>query len=397
MSYRNRWMIVAAVMVLVLSSGWLPQPTQARSVATPGVTKSAILIGTSVPESGPAASYGLTAGGAKAYFAYVNAHGGIYGRKLTLIALDDGYNPARTLANVKRLVLLNKVFALLGVVGTANNLTVLPFLTQQGVPSVAALSGSSLLRQPFHKYLFPLIVTYTREGRVLTDYAVHALHARRIALLYQNDAFGQEGLTAARVRARKDGAAFVAAAPYKVTDADLSPQVLTLQRSRADAVIFFAIPSIVERFISTAAKVGFHPALLSSSVADDATMLALLGPAGEGIYFDLWTPPLTAPTPQVALFRSIVAKYGDPVTAPPNLITESGMAGAQVLVEGLRRAGPNPTRAGLITALEALRHWNGGLAFDVTYTPTEHSGALGIRMVRSHHGTFVPVAGPESR
>jgi ABC-type branched-subunit amino acid transport system substrate-binding protein len=361
------------------------------------VTKNAILIGTSLPESGPAASYGLTGGGAKAYFAYINAHGGIYGRKLTLIALDDGYDPARTLANVKRLVLLNKVFALLGVVGTANNLTVLPFLTQQGVPSVAALSGSSLLRQPFHKYLFPLIVTYTMEGRVLTDYAVHALHARRIALLYQNDAFGQEGLTAARVRARKDGAAVVAAASYKVTDADLSPQVLTLQRSGAEAVIFFAIPSIVERFVSTAAKVGFHPALLSSSVADDATMLAQLGPAGEGIYFDLWTPPLTAPTPQVALFRSIVAKYGDPVTAPPNLITESGMAGAQVLVEGLRRAGPSPTRAGLITALEALRHWNGGLAFDVTYTPTAHSGALGTQMVRSHHGAFVPVAGPGSR
>jgi branched-chain amino acid transport system substrate-binding protein len=393
----NRWLVLAAAMLLVLSSGWLPQRKPARSVATPGVTKSAILIGDSLPESGPAASYGLTGGGAKAYFAYINAHGGIYGRKLTLIALDDGYDPARTLANVKRLVLLNHVFALLGVVGTANNLTVLPFLTQQGVPSVAALSGSSLLRQPFHKYLFPLIVTYTAEGRFLTDYAVHALHARRIALLYQNDAFGQEGLTAARVRARKDGAALVAAAPYKVTDSDLSPQVLTLQRSGADAVIFFAIPSIVARFVSTAAKVGFHPALLSSSVADDATMLALLGPAGEGIYFDLWTPPSTAPTPQAALFRSIVARYGDPVTAPPNLITESGMAGAQVLVEALRRAGPSPTRAGLITALERLRHWNGGLAFDVTYTPTEHSGALGIHMVRSHHGTFVPVAGPASR
>jgi len=393
----NRWLVLAAAMLLVLSSGWLPQRKPARSVATPGVTKSAILIGDSLPESGPAASYGLTGGGAKAYFAYVNAHGGIYGRKLTLIALDDGYDPARTLANVKRLVLLNHVFALLGVVGTANNLTVLPFLTQQGVPSVAALSGSSLLRQPFHKYLFPLIVTYTVEGRFLTDYAVHALHAKRIALLYQDDAFGQEGLTAAKVRAPKDGAALVAAAPYKVTDSDLSPQVLRLQHSGADAVIFFAIPSIVARFVSTAAKVGFHPALLSSSVADDATMLALLGPAGEGIYFDLWTPPPTAATAQGALFRSIVAKYGNPVTAPPNLITESGMAGAQVLVQALRRAGPSPTRAGLITALEALRHWNGGLAFDVTYTPTEHSGALGIRMVRSHHGTFVPVAGPASR
>jgi ABC-type branched-subunit amino acid transport system substrate-binding protein len=390
-------MVLAAVMLLVLSSAWLPQPTQARSVATPGVTKSAIVIGTSLPESGPAASYGVIAGGAKAYFAYINAHGGINGRKLTLIALDDGYDPARTLTNVKRLVLLNHVFALLDVVGTANNLTVLPFLTQQEVPSVAALSGSSLLRQPFHKYLFPLIVTYTEEGRVLTDYAVHALHARRIGLLYQDDAFGQEGLTAAKERASKDGAALVAAAPYKVTDSDLSPQVLTLQRSGADAVIFFAIPSIVARFISTAEKVGFHPALLSSSVANDAAMLALLGPAGEGIYFDLWTAPPTAPTPQAALFRSIVARYGNRVTAPPNLVTEAGVAGAQVLVEGLRRAGPSPTRAGLITALETLRHWNAGLAFDVTYTPTAHSGALGIRMVRSHHGTFVPVTGSGSR
>src|SRR4051812_45135922 len=118
----NRYLAVVAILVLV-GGGWAgPARTAARGLAEPGVTSNEILIGTSLPKSGPAGAYGAVAGGAQAYFKSVNAHGGVYGRKLTLKVYDDGYDPARTLANVKRLVQANNVFALLGVLGTDNNL-----------------------------------------------------------------------------------------------------------------------------------------------------------------------------------------------------------------------------------------------------------------------------------
>ena len=388
---RLRPSVMILVTALLLSAGvggGMAPSTQARSVGDPGVSAHEISIGASLPESGPAGAYGAVAGGIQAYFKYVNARGGVAGRKLTLRVYDDGYEPARTLANVKRLVQVNKVFALLSVLGTDNNLAALPFITQQGVPLVFPATGSSRLAQPTHKYVFPLQASYSLEGKALADYATKTLRAKRLAVFYQNDDFGKEGLAAVTQRAAKNGATVVASASYELSDNDLSAQVLTLQRSGADAVIIFAVPQPAATFIGTAAKVGFKAPMLSSSIAADTAVLGLLGPAGEGVYFGAWLPLPTSKDPQAVLYRSVIGKYGDPVTAPFGEFTEVGMAGAQVLVEGLRRAGPNPTREGLIKALETVRAWNGSLVPKLTYTPTDHTGARGIYIARAHAGNF---------
>lgn len=369
--------------------------TNARAAAIPGVTASQILVGTSLPLSGPAGAYGIIANGIQAYFSYVNAHGGVYGRKLTLNVLDDGYDPLRTQINVKRLVLSNNVFALLGVLGTANNLAALKFITQQQVPLVYPATGSSLMAKPFHKYLFPLQVTYTVEGKVLTDYAVKTLHAKKIGVFYQNDSFGKEGLDAVTARAKSDGVTVTAAESYQVTDTDFSAQAQKLQQAGVDAVIVFAVPSPAATFIGTAAKIGLHAAMLSSSIASDPGVIKALGPAGEGVFFAAYSPLPTSPDPKAVFYRSVMSKYGDTATAPLGEFTEAGVGAAEVFVEGLRRAGKNLTRPGFISALETLRKYNGSIFPNVTYTSTDHSGVQGAYVLRAHNGGLVVASGYE--
>jgi len=383
---------VAAASLLTLTA--IPSLGHARAqavAATPGVTATSITFGTSLPESGPAGVYNVIAGGEQAYFSYVNAHGGVFGRKISLKVLDDGYDPARTVSNVQRLVLADNVFGLIGVLGTANNLASLPFITKQGVPLVYPATGSSLMAQPFHKDLFPLQVTYTTEGKVLTDYAVKTLHAKNIGVFYQNDDFGKEGLAAVTSQAKKDGATMADAEPYQVTDLSFKAQALRLQN--VDAVIIFAIPTPAATFIGTAATAGLKAKLLSSSIAEDPVVLKGLKSAGEGVYFDDYAPLPTADDPQATMYRSVLKQYGDPVTAPIGAFTEAGYGAAQVAVEGLRRAGKNLTRAGFISALETLRNWRGSVLPRVTFTSSSHAASPGAYVLVDHNAALTPVSG----
>ncbi len=382
-------LLTAAALVLPA----VPRPQSARAIGAsdPGVSSSAILVGASLPESGPAAAYGVIGTAEQAYFNYVNAHGGVFGRKLTLLIQDDGYDPSRTLVNVKNLVLSRNVFALLSVLGTANNEAALPFITRQRVPLVYPATGSSLMAKPFHRYLFPIQVTYTVEGKVLTDYAVQHLHAKRIGVFYQNDDFGAEGLAAVNARAKQDGASVVDSEPYQLTDTDLSPQALKLKAAKVDTVIIFAIPSPAATFIGTAARVGLRATMMSSSIAALGALLQALGPVGEGIYFTGYSPQPDSADPKAVFYRMVLKQYGDPTTTPLGVFTEAGVGAAEVFVEGLRRAGPNLTREGLIHALETFREYNGSLYPRITYTSTDHSGVRGAYIMRSHAGKFVQV------
>ncbi len=275
---------VAAAAVLTAGVIGAPPRTQASSPQTPGVTSNSILVGCSLPQSGPAGAYGVIANGTKAYFDYVNAHGGVYGRKIKYTILDDGYDPARQLTNVKNLVLNKGVFALADDLGTANNEAALPFITREGVPLVYPATGSSAMSNPFHEYLFAMQVSYTIEGKVLTDYAVKTLHAKKIGVFYQNDDFGQEGLNAVTARAKQDGASVVDAEPYELTQADLSAQALKLKSAGVDAVIMYAVPTPAITFMTTARTVGLNAKILSSDTALDPSIVKAAGPAAEGVY-----------------------------------------------------------------------------------------------------------------
>jgi len=386
---------VAAAAVLTAGVIGAPPRTQASSPQTPGVTSNSILVGCSLPQSGPAGAYGVIANGTKAYFGYVNAHGGVYGRKIKYTILDDGYDPARQLTNVKNLVLNKGVFALADDLGTANNEAALPFITREGVPLVYPATGSSAMSNPFHQYLFAMQVSYTIEGKVLTDYAVKTLHAKKIGVFYQNDDFGQEGLNAVTARAKQDGASVVDAEPYELTQADLSAQALKLKSAGVDAVIMYAVPTPAITFMTTARTVGLKAKILSSDTALDPSIVKAAGPAAEGVYFDSYADLPSANTPGGALFRSIVAKYGDPTTTPANsTFVGAGLLSGDIFVEGLKRAGKNLTRQGFISALETLHNFRPA-GSNITYTPRNHAGIRGAYMVEVKNGVLTPVSGYE--
>jgi branched-chain amino acid transport system substrate-binding protein len=388
MKRMTRLVAFVVASLLMVGVGVLPGRTFASPVQTPGVGKNSILIGTSLPLSGPAAAYGAIAYGTKAYFDYVNAHGGVYGRKVKLSILDDGYNPSRTVSNVQNLVSNQGVFALVDVLGTANNLAARPYITSHKVPLVYPASGSSLMAHPVNKYTFAIQVNYTIEGKVLTDYAVKTLHAKKIGVFYQNDDFGKEGLTAIQARATADGATVADAEPYELSQTDLSPQALKLKAAGVDAIIIFAVPGPYITFVDTLSKVGVKVPVLSSDVALAYVVIKALGPLAEGLYFDNYGVLPLANTTKSNFFRNVVTKYGDPKTAPVDTFTSVGFGAAQVLVEGLKRAGKNPTRPGLIAALQTFKKWSGSIFGPLTYTAKSHAGLNGAYILQVHNGAF---------
>ncbi len=393
MKRAKRAAAVAATGLLALGASVAPEQTRASSPAVPGVTGNSISVGSTIPLSGPAGAYGAIARGTKAYFDYINGQGGVNGRKIKYTILDDGYDPARGLNNVKNLVLNKGVFALVDDLGTANNEAAIPFITQQGVPLVYPATGSSKMAQPLKKYLFAMQVSYTIEGKVLTDYATKTLHAKKIGVFYQNDDFGQEGLSAVTARAKQDGAAVVDSESYEPADADLSAQALKLKQAGVDAVIMFAIPTPAITFMSTAPKVGLTVKLLSSDTALDPAIVRAAGPAAEGVYFDAYADLPSANSAGARLYRSVVGKYGDPTTTPLNsTFTATGVLSGEVFVEGLRRAGKNLTRQSFVKALETFRNYRPA-GSNITYTPSNHAGIEGSYMVQIKGGAIVPVSG----
>jgi branched-chain amino acid transport system substrate-binding protein len=379
-------LIVASL--LMVGIGTLPERTFASPPLTPGVTKNSILIGTSLPLSGVAAAYGAIAYGSKAYFDYVNAHGGVHGRKIHLDILDDGYDPAKTVANVKNLVSNKGVFSLVDVLGTANNLAARPFITSHKVPLVYPATGSSLMAHPVNPYTFAIQVNYTVEGKVLTDYAVKTLHAQKIGVFYQNDDFGMEGLNAIKARAAKDGATVADAEPYELTQTDLSSQALKLKAAGVDAVIIFAVPGPYITFVVTASKIGLKVPILSSDVALAYVVIHALGPLSEGLYFDNYGTLPYANTAKATFFRNVMNKYADLKLSPIDTFASVGFGAAQVLVEGLKRAGANPTRAGLVKALETFKKYNGSIFGPLTYTAKSHAGLSGAYILQVHNNDF---------
>lgn len=384
---------LAAAALVVCTGLLVPGRTQASvaaSSAVPGVTSNQILIGTSLPQSGIAAAYKVIANGEQAYIDDINAHGGVHGRKIKLMVMDDQYNPANTLANVKNLVLSQHVFALMGVLGTDNNLAIMPFITQQKVPLIFPLTGSSKVIRPLRKYIFTYEVSYTVEGTILTDYAVKKLGAKNIAVFYQNDDFGKEGLNAITAQAKVDGAAIVAADSYNLTDLNMTAQVQDAVQANADAVIMFAVPPSAALYLVSAHIARYKGRVLSTSVAADPILLKTLKGMASGLYFDAWLPDPQAKTAQMATYRSILARYAKGMNVMDPSI-EGGMAAAQVLVEGLKRAGRNLTRESLAKAMESVHNWNGGIAPNVTYSATKHDGPEGAYMAQQNNGLLIPL------
>src|SRR4051794_6295870 len=280
----KRTLIALAAAVLVVA-GCSDSGSGSSTPDTPGVTDSEIVVGTHMPLTGPAAAgYSKIAPASKAYFDYVNANGGVYGRKISYKIMDDGYNPSNTQQVVRQLVLQDKVFAILNGLGTPTHSGVLDFLKTNKVPDLFVASGSRSWNQP-DKYpgTFGFNPDYTVEGKILGTYVKENLAGKKACFLGQDDDFGQDSLAGIE----KVLGAVVAKQNYVTSNPNVGPQMGALKAAGCEVVLLATIPGFTALSIGTAAKIGFKPQFVVSNVgADPTTVGKALGAAApllEGV------------------------------------------------------------------------------------------------------------------
>ena len=335
----------------------------AAPAADPGLTSSTVLLGGTVPLTGEAAAFGSVGPGAKAYFDYVNAKGGVNGRAIEYRYYDDAYNPAQTVQLTRRLVEQDKVFAIFNSIGTANNLAIRDYLNAQKVPQLWAGDGSQSIGRSWAKYPWTMgfLMSYRGEGDVYGKTIVKSRPKARIAVLYENTELGLDMLTGLTRAIAGKGPRIVAKQAYEFTGADVSGQIGLLKASGADTLMLFATPKFFLQAIATTHRLGWRPQVYIASVSIEPTIMGIarfnapeLTKGALSIAF-VKNPndPIWAKDKAVALYRSIMRKY-DPSGKQTDVYNWYGMTVAWTMVETLRKAGKSPTRSSLLKAAQSL-------------------------------------------
>ena len=292
---------------------------RAAPVADPGVTPTSVLLGGTVPLTGEAAAFGAVGPGAKAYFDYVNARGGVNGRRIDYRYLDDAYNPAQTVQLTRRLVEQDRVFAIFNSIGTANNLAIRDYLNAQKVPQLLVGDGSQAIGGSFARYPWTMgfLQSYRGEGNVYGATLVKAKPDARVAVLYENTDLGRDMLDRPHARDRRQGAARRRQAVVRVHQRRTSRrQIALLKASGADTLMLFATPKFFINAIVATHKLGWKPRVYIASVSIEPTIMGIarfnapeLTKGALSIAF-VKNPndPIWAKDPAVALYRSIMRK-----------------------------------------------------------------------------------------
>ena len=354
----TRRVALVALAALVVATGAGAGPS-----VDPGVTSTSVLLGGTVPLTGEAAPFGAIAPGARAYFDHVNSKGGVHGRKISYVFYDDGYNPAQTVQLTRRLVEQDGVFAIFNSAGTATNLAVRDYLNAQKTPQLFVGDGSQAIGRSFARYPWTMgfLMSYRGEGDVYGKTIVASRPKARIAVLYENTELGRDMLTGLTRAIAGKGPRIVAKQSYEFTGADVSAQIASLKASKADTLMLFTTPKFFITAVSASHRLGWKPRLYIASVSIEPTIMAIarfnapeLTKGALSVAF-VKNPndPIWAKDPAVALYRSIMRKH-NPDGRPTDVYNWYGMTVAWTMVETLRKAGKNLTRAGLLRAAQSL-------------------------------------------
>jgi branched-chain amino acid transport system substrate-binding protein len=353
-----------AVLVAALAVG-LPAATAGRQDA-PGVTPTSVLIGGTVPLTGPAAAFGVVGPGAAAYFAYVNDHGGVNGRTITYKYYDDGYDPAQTVQLTRQLVQQDNVLAVFNTIGTPNALAVQPLLNQLKVPGLFAGTGATSFSSPRqYPWTMGYLPSFSAEGAIYGRTIAAAKPKAKIGVLYENSDYGDD-LTAGLRKGLAGKGKIVAALGYEATDTDVASQVSRLKAAGADTFMIFATPLFAIKAFIDMHKLGWKPRVYMGSVSIEPTVMqiatastsaAATAGANSIAFVKDPTQPRWAKDPATKLYKQIMAKY-DPGGRASDVYNFYGMAVAFTMVDVLKKAGRNLTREGLLRAATHLTEAN---------------------------------------
>ena len=394
-THRLRWqaaavMTVAAFTVAACSSGSSSSPGAASSsnssaaltASAPGITPTQITIGSHQPLTGPAApGYSEIAPASAAYFAYVNAHGGVNGRKIVYKYLDDGYNPTKTASVVRQLVLQDSAYAMFDGLGTPTHLAAISFLNAQKVPDVFVASGCTCWNdQAKYPQTFGYNLDYVREGKILGQYVKQHFAGKKVGFFYQNDEFGMDGVKG--LLDEIPASMVVSKQSYDPTNVNVGPAVAALLKLNS-------------------LKLGFNPTLVVSNVGSDPITLSGLLEAYakqggakvngnqliNGMISDGYLPTLGAPgNSWIALFKKVHDQYDPKAPLDGNVLY--GMATGYTFVQAMFKAGRNPTRADLVSAIQKGLPQGPSVA-PYAYSSSDHSGSTGAFMAVIQNGQLV--------
>jgi ABC-type branched-subunit amino acid transport system substrate-binding protein len=317
-----------------------------------GVTEDRIVLGQSVALTGPAAELGIQMrNGAKAYFDYVNANGGVHGRRIELITLDDGYEPSRTAPNTKKLIEEHKVFALFGYVGTPTSASAIPIFTGAKVPFFGPFTGAELLRQPFNRYIFNVRASYYDETDKIVE-QVASTGGRNIAVFYQNDSYGEAGLKGVEIAMAKRGLGISATGTVERNTIEVAAAVKAIHAAAPDAVVMISAYKSCAEFIRQMKKAGSGSTFYNVSFVGAKALADELGKDGVGVAISQVVPfPWGLSVPVVKEYQQLSAKAG---FKDYNFSAVEGFVAAKLLVEGLKRSGRDLNREKFIATLERM-------------------------------------------
>jgi ABC-type branched-subunit amino acid transport system substrate-binding protein len=340
--------------------------------AQDGLTADRILVGQSVALTGAAAQLGIQMrNGVKAYFDDVNERGGVNGRKVELITLDDGYEPARTVPNTRKLIEEHKVFALLGYVGTPTSVPAVPVFTEAKVPFIGPFTGAESLRTPFNRYIFHVRASYYDETEKIVEQVV-STGGRNIAVFYQDDAYGQAGLKGVELAMAKRNLKISAVGTVERNTVKVENAVHAIAATNPDAVVMISAYTSCAEFIRQMKKAGSASQFYNVSFVGSTSLASALGSDGVGVAISQVVPfPWGTSVPVVKEYQQLAAKAG---YKDFNFGAIEGYLVAKVFIEGVKRSGRNLTRESFIDTMEKMQDVDVG-GFYVSYSPKNHSGS----------------------
>jgi branched-chain amino acid transport system substrate-binding protein len=345
---RSRSKIFAGLVILFA----VASPLQAR--AETGVTSGAILFGQAAALEGPSSALGQgMRQGILAAFAEINAKGGVHGRKLHLVSRDDGYDPDRSVVQTTKLIEEDNIFALIGAVGTPTAIATVPISSARNVPFIGPFTGAEFLRAPELRSVVNIRASYSAEAEAWVKHLTEDLHFTNIAIFYQDDSFGRDGLAGVRRALDKRGMELSAEGTFERNTKFVSSALRIIKRAEPQAVVMIGTYGPCAEFIKLAHKAGFRPTFVNVSFVGANALAKELGAAGEGVVVSQVVPfPWDTSLKVVADYQAAQTAL-DPALSP-GFVSLEGYLSGRLAAAALELAGPHPTRAGLLRTINEV-------------------------------------------
>src|ERR1700732_1033453 len=353
-----------------------------------GVSSDTILFGQVAALEGRSSALGQgMRQGILAAFAEINAKGGVHGRKLELISRDDGYDPDRSVVQTIKLIEEDQVFALIGAVGTPTTTATVPIATARNVPFIGPFTGAAFLRAPDLHNVVNIRASYAAEAEAWIKHLTEHLHVKSIAIFYQDDSFGRDGLAGVKLALEKRGMELTAEGTFERNTKAVGSALRTLKRSEPEAVVMVGTYGPCAEFIKLARKSGFNPVFINVSFVGANALAKELGSDGQGVGVSQVVPFPWDTSVQLVVDYQAAEKRLDP-NSQPDFVSLEGYLSGRLVAAALEKTGPNPTRADMLRVIHEVGRFDiSGTTVNFGLNAYDAPSQVFLTMIR-RDGTF---------